>query len=124
MDSHRDNFFQGRQVRRRQSVIYYPNMTVYSQRSLMVLALLGILSGIMSLLSVNLIFHLQTQQIAVKESPPTISIVPTNVWAVLMPVSTVLSALSLTLNLCSVVVCLLHSYFTTEICRGEDDTER
>ncbi|XP_021441754.2 transmembrane protein 221 [Oncorhynchus mykiss] len=99
-------------------------MTVYSQRSLMVLALLGILSGIMSLLSVNLIFHLQTQQIAVKESPPTISIVPTNVWAVLMPVSTVLSALSLTLNLSSVVVCLLHSYFTTEICRGEDDTER
>ncbi|XP_064789259.1 transmembrane protein 221-like [Oncorhynchus masou masou] len=96
---------------------------VYSQRSLMVLSSLGILSGIMSLLSVILIFQIQSQQIAVKESPPNISIVPTNVWAVLMPVSIVLSALSLTLNLSSVMVCLLHSYFTTEICRGED-TER
>ncbi|KAJ8374576.1 hypothetical protein SKAU_G00051560 [Synaphobranchus kaupii] len=37
-----------------------------------------------------------------------------------MPVATVLTALSLTLNLSSVVVCLLHSYFTTEICKGED----
>ncbi|KAM6962883.1 transmembrane protein 221 [Aplochiton taeniatus] len=95
----------------------------YSQRSLMVLSLLGILSAIMSVLSVILIFQLQSQQSAVKESPPN-SIVPTNVWPVLMPVSTVLSALSLTLNLSSVAVCLLHSYFTTEICRGEEDTER
>ncbi|CAB1324446.1 unnamed protein product [Coregonus sp. 'balchen'] len=97
---------------------------VYSQRSLMVLSSLGILSGIMSLLSVILIFQIQSQQIAVKESPPKISIMPTNVWEVLMPVSTVLSTLSLTLNLSSVMVCLLHSYFTTEICRGEEDTER
>ncbi|XP_010869876.1 transmembrane protein 221 [Esox lucius] len=123
-DFQRDSFFRRRQVRQPQSVIYSPNMTcVYSQRSLMVLSLLGILSGIMSMLSVIQIFQLQTQQIAVKESPPTISIVPTNIWAVMMPVSTVLSGLSLTLNLSSVVVCLLQSYFTTEICRGED-TER
>lgn len=97
----------------------------YSQRSLIVLSLLGILSAIMSVLSVILIFQLQSQQAAVKESPPsTSSLIPAHVWAVLLPVSTVLSALSLTLNLSSVVVCLLHSYFSTEVCRGEQDTDR
>ncbi|XP_047443104.1 transmembrane protein 221 [Mugil cephalus] len=97
----------------------------YSQRSLIVLSLLGILSAIMSVLSVILIFQLQSHQTAVKESPPSISaLLPAHVWAVLPPVSTVLSALSLTLNMSSVVVCLLHSYFSTEVCRGEQDTER
>lgn len=97
----------------------------YSQRSLIVLSLLGILSAIMSVLSVILIFQLQSQQAAVKESPPSASsVIPAHVWAVLLPVSTVLSALSLTLNLSSVVVCLLHSYFSTEVCRGEQDTDR
>ncbi|XP_069006237.1 transmembrane protein 221 [Embiotoca jacksoni] len=97
----------------------------YSQRSLLVLSLLGILSAIMSVLSVILIFQLQSQQTAVKDSPPsTASVIPAHVWAVLLPVSTVLSALSLTLNLSSVAVCLLHSYFSTEVCRGEQDTER
>uniref|UniRef100_A0A4W6DAL3 Transmembrane protein 221 n=1 Tax=Lates calcarifer TaxID=8187 RepID=A0A4W6DAL3_LATCA len=85
----------------------------YSQRSLIVLSLLGILSAIMSVLSVILIFQLQSQQASVRESPPsTSSLIPAHVWAVLLPVSTVLSALSLTLNLSSVVVCLLHSYFS------------
>ncbi|XP_074523800.1 transmembrane protein 221 [Halichoeres trimaculatus] len=97
----------------------------YSQRSLIVLSLLGILSAIMSVLSVILIFQLQTQQMALRESPPSTSaVIPPKVWAVLLPVSAVLSALSLTLNLSSVVVCLLHSYFSTEVCRGEHDTER
>uniref|UniRef100_A0A665SWG5 Uncharacterized protein n=1 Tax=Echeneis naucrates TaxID=173247 RepID=A0A665SWG5_ECHNA len=99
----------------------------YSQRSLMVLSLLGILSAIMSVLSVILIFQLQSQQSAVKELPPSASsspVIPAHVWAVLRPVSTVLSALSLTLHLSSVVVCLLHSYFSTEVCRGEQDTDR
>ena len=98
----------------------------YSQRSLIVLSLLGILSAIMSVLSVILIFQLQSQQAAVKESPPpsTSALIPAPVWAVLLPVSTVLSALSLTLHLSSVVVCLLHSYFSTEVCRGEQDTDR
>lgn len=103
------------------------NMTLkYSQRSLIVLSLLGILSAIMSVLSVILIFQLQSQQAAVRESPPSSSssVLPAQVWAVLLPVSTVLSALSLTLHLSSVVVCLLHSYFSTEVCRGEQDTER
>lgn len=99
--------------------------THYSQRSLMVLSLLGILSAIMSVLSVILIFQLQAQQTAVKESPPSTSaIIPAPVWAVLLPVSTVLCALSLTLNLSCAVVCLLHSYSSTEVCRGERDTER
>lgn len=97
----------------------------YSQRALIVLSLLGVLSAIMSVLSVILIFQLQAQQTAVKESPPsTSSVVPAHIWAVLLPVSTVLSALSLTLHLSSVAVCLLHSYFSTEVCRGEQDTER
>ncbi|KAM6921631.1 transmembrane protein 221 [Xenentodon cancila] len=97
----------------------------YSERCLIVLSLLGILSAVMTVLSVVLIFQLQSQQRAVKESPPsTSSVIPAPVWAVLLPVSTVLSALSLTLNLSSVVVCLLHSYFSTEVCRGEQDTDR
>lgn len=97
----------------------------YSQRSLIVLSLQGVLSAIMSVLSVILIFQLQSQQAAVKEDtiPPNTSLLPAGVWAVLLPVSTVLSALSLTLNLSSVVVCLLHGYFSTEVCRGERDTE-
>uniref|UniRef100_A0A671SH94 Transmembrane protein 221-like n=1 Tax=Sinocyclocheilus anshuiensis TaxID=1608454 RepID=A0A671SH94_9TELE len=68
----------------------------YSQSSLVVLAFLGILSAIMSVLSVILIFQLQTQQAVIKDSP---------IFG-------------------SVVVCLLHSYLATEICRGEPDTQR
>ncbi|TRY81751.1 hypothetical protein DNTS_031664 [Danionella cerebrum] len=93
----------------------------YGHRSLVVLAFLGVLSAIMAVLSVILIFQLQTQQSVIKDSPAFVS---KEITAVLFPVSTVLSALSLTLNLSSVVVCLLHSYFATEICRGERDTQR
>ncbi|XP_026863953.2 transmembrane protein 221 [Electrophorus electricus] len=93
----------------------------YSHRSLIVLALLGILSAIMSVMSVILIFQLQALQASLKEPS---SLVPIEISAVLRPVSTVLSALSLTLNLSSVVLCLLHSYFPIEICRGEDDSQR
>ncbi|XP_056132971.1 transmembrane protein 221 [Lampris incognitus] len=97
----------------------------YSQRSLLVLSLLGILSAIMSVLSVILIFQLQSQHGAGKDSsPPATSVVPSHVWVVLLPLCTVLSALSLTLSLSSVVVCLLHSYFSTEICKGEQLTDR
>ncbi|XP_054458672.1 transmembrane protein 221 isoform X2 [Anoplopoma fimbria] len=68
---------------------------------------------------------LQSQQTTVKASPPsTSSLIPAQIWAVLLPVSAVLSALSLTLHLSSVVVCLLHGYFSTEVCRGEQDTDR
>ncbi|XP_058870011.1 DNA-binding protein RFXANK isoform X2 [Acipenser ruthenus] len=96
----------------------------YSQRSLIVLTLLGILSAIMSALSVILIFQLQSNQAGIKDvtSPP--SGIPVEISAVLLPVAAVLTALSLTLNLSSVVVCLLHGYFVTEICREDADTDR
>lgn len=97
----------------------------YSQRSLIVLSLLGILSAVMAVLSVILIFQLQAQQAGAKESPPSNpAVIPDYIWPVLPPVSAVLSALSLSLNLSSVVVCLLHGYFSTEVCRGEQDTDR
>lgn len=97
----------------------------YSQRSLLVLSLLGTLSAVMSVLSVLLIFQLQASQALVKQSPPsTAALVPDYIWSVLPPVSAVLSALSLSIHLSSVVVCLLHGYFSTEVCKGEQDTER
>ncbi|XP_076880322.1 transmembrane protein 221 [Brachyhypopomus gauderio] len=92
----------------------------YGQRSLVVLALLGILSAIMSVMSVILIFQLQALQASLQE-PYSFGASETS--SVVRPVSTVLSALSLTLNLSSVVLCLLHSYFTTEIWR-EDEPHR
>lgn len=97
----------------------------YNERSLLVLSLLGLLSAVMSVLSVLLLFQLRSQQAAVKESPPSTSaVIGAPLWAVLLPVSAALAALSLTLHLSSAVVCLLHSYFSTEVCRGEQDTER
>ncbi|KAM8875011.1 transmembrane protein 221-like [Spinachia spinachia] len=97
----------------------------YSQRSLIVLSLLGILSAIMSVLSVILIFQLRSVHAGGKESPPSTSpLIPAATWAVLLPVSTVLCALSLTLHLSCVVVCLLHGYFSTEVCTGGDDAQR
>ncbi|XP_077573449.1 transmembrane protein 221 [Stigmatopora nigra] len=97
----------------------------YSQRSVVILSLLGILSAMMCLLSVLLIFQLQEQQTAKKEEEEeTPSVVPQRVRPFLSPVSTILSALSVTLNLSSVVVCLLHGYFSVEGCRGEQEAER
>lgn len=96
----------------------------YGQRSLLVLSLLGILSAIMCVLSVILLFQLQSPRLVKASPPPGSSVVPAPVWLVLLPVCTVLSALSLTLHLSSAVVCLLHGYFSTEACRGEQDTQR
>lgn len=97
----------------------------YSQRSLIVLSLLGILSAVMSVLSVLLIFQLQARQAVAKESPPSTSaVIPDYIWSVLPPVSAVLSALSLSLHSGSVVVCLLHGYFSTEVCKDEQDSDR
>ena len=99
--------------------------SVYNQRSLIVLSLLGVLSAVMSVLSVTLIFQLQAQQAAVRDSPPSTSaLMPPRIWAVLLPVSAALSALSLTLHLSAAVVCLLHGYFSTEVCRGEQHSDR
>ncbi|XP_069505227.1 transmembrane protein 221 [Ambystoma mexicanum] len=86
--------------------------SVYSQRSLTVLVLLGVLAAIMSVLAATLVFQIQAQQGAVKEGPA----LPTGV---LLPVCTGLAALCLTLNACCVIVCLLHAYFSTEVCREQ-----
>ncbi|KAG7327553.1 hypothetical protein KOW79_009159 [Hemibagrus wyckioides] len=83
----------------------------YSHRALLVLALLGVLSAFMSLMSASLIFQLNAEM---KESG---SAVPGEMWAVLKPLCAVLSALSLTLNSSSAIICLLHSHFTTEMWR-------
>lgn len=83
----------------------------YSQRALLVLALLGVLSAIMSLMSASLIFQLN---VGVKESG---SAVLGEVWAVLKPLCAVLSALSLTLNSSTAIICLLHAHFTAEMWR-------
>ncbi|XP_018583638.2 transmembrane protein 221 [Scleropages formosus] len=100
----------------------------YSQRSLAVLLFLGLLSAVMALLSLMLVFQLQSHSAAMKESsppPPPPPPFPAEVCAVLVRVSAVLAALSLTLNLSSVLVCLLHTYFTTEMCcAGEDHADR
>lgn len=98
----------------------------YSQRAVIVLCLLGVLSAVMSVLSVTLILQLQSHQASVKETPTASSstLIPDHVRTVLLPVSSVLCALSLTLHLSCVVICLLHSYFSAEVCRGEQDTGR
>ncbi|CAL8254151.1 unnamed protein product [Merluccius merluccius] len=104
----------------------------YSHRSVIVLSLLGTLSAFVSVLSVVLIFQLQGSSSPSTQPPPphrdaaASSALPAGLRDVLRPVSTVLSALALTLNLSSVAVCLLHSYFSAETCGGggEQDAER
>ncbi|XP_062868745.1 transmembrane protein 221 [Trichomycterus rosablanca] len=88
----------------------------YSQKTLLVLALLGILSAVMSLMSGSLIFQLHS---GVKESESPVS---DEIFVVLKPISAVLSALSLTMTSSSTVICLLHAYFSAELWR--DHTQR
>ncbi|NXH17089.1 TM221 protein, partial [Bucco capensis] len=44
--------------------------------------------------------------------------------AVLLPLSAVLAALCLVLNVSCFLLCLLHGYFSTELCRGQPGTDR
>ncbi|NXD14234.1 TM221 protein, partial [Nothocercus nigrocapillus] len=44
--------------------------------------------------------------------------------AVLLPVSAVLASLCLVLNVSCLLLCLLHGYFSTELCRGQPGSER
>ncbi|NWV86640.1 TM221 protein, partial [Dasyornis broadbenti] len=46
------------------------------------------------------------------------------VAAALLPVSAVLAALCLVLNVSCLLLCLLHGYFSTELCRGQPGPER
>ncbi|NWS32728.1 TM221 protein, partial [Polioptila caerulea] len=49
---------------------------------------------------------------------------PEPVAAALLPVSAVLAALCLVLNVSCLLLCLLHGYFSTELCRGQPGPER
>ncbi|NWI37152.1 TM221 protein, partial [Picathartes gymnocephalus] len=49
---------------------------------------------------------------------------PEPVAAALLPVSAVLAALCLVLNLSCLLLCLLHGYISTELCRGQPGPER
>ncbi|XP_030073732.1 transmembrane protein 221 [Microcaecilia unicolor] len=97
--------------------------STYSQHSLTVLALFGILAAVMSVLSLLLIFQIQGGQLLVKQgpSPAGFSVAGADV---LLPVSAVLAALCLSLNISCLSICLLHSYFTTDVCRGDADPDR
>ncbi|NXR95638.1 TM221 protein, partial [Hypocryptadius cinnamomeus] len=49
---------------------------------------------------------------------------PEPVAAAVLPVSAVLAALCLVLNVSCLLLCLLHGYFSTELCRGQPGPER
>ncbi|NXX30159.1 TM221 protein, partial [Nicator chloris] len=49
---------------------------------------------------------------------------PEPVAAALLSVSAVLAALCLVLNVSCLLLCLLHGYFSTELCRGQPGPER
>ncbi|NXM68539.1 TM221 protein, partial [Serilophus lunatus] len=49
---------------------------------------------------------------------------PELVAEVLLPVSAVLAALCLVLNVSCLLLCLLHGYFSTELCRGQPGADR
>uniref|UniRef100_A0A803W3A9 Uncharacterized protein n=1 Tax=Ficedula albicollis TaxID=59894 RepID=A0A803W3A9_FICAL len=90
----------------------------YPQRALTVLLLFGTLSAAMALLSSSLIFQLPSGRAAPGAAPGA------PVAAALVPVSAVLAALCLVLNVSCFLLCLLHGYFSTELCRGQPGTER
>ncbi|NWT09544.1 TM221 protein, partial [Vireo altiloquus] len=49
---------------------------------------------------------------------------PEPVAAAVLPVSAVLAALCLVLNVSCLLLCLLHGYCSTELCRGQPGTDR
>ncbi|NXA43169.1 TM221 protein, partial [Eudromia elegans] len=49
---------------------------------------------------------------------------PAAAAALLLPVAAALAALCLVLNVSCLLLCLLHGYFSTELCRGQAGTER
>lgn len=101
--------------------------SAYPQRALTVLLLFGTLSAAMALLSSNLIFQLPSGRAAPGAAPGAGAgggALPEPVAAALVPVSAVLTALCLVLNVSCFLLCLLHGYFSTELCRGQPGTER
>ncbi|KAM3656804.1 transmembrane protein 221 [Ammospiza maritima maritima] len=93
--------------------------SAYPQRALTVLLLFGTLSAAMALLSSSLIFQLPSGRAA-----PGAGALPEPVAAAVLPVSAVLAALCLVLNVSCLLLCLLHGYFSTELGRGQRGPER
>ncbi|PIO32850.1 hypothetical protein AB205_0133000 [Aquarana catesbeiana] len=92
----------------------------YSHHSIVALALFGILAAIMASLSVILIFQVQS---ASKQGDLSAGLGPVAA-RILLPASAVLAALCLALNASCLLLCLLHSYFTAEVCREDPDSSR
>uniref|UniRef100_A0A8C5QDF0 Transmembrane protein 221 n=1 Tax=Leptobrachium leishanense TaxID=445787 RepID=A0A8C5QDF0_9ANUR len=92
----------------------------YSQQSLTVLALFGVLAAIMASLSVILIFQVQS---TAKQGDITSGLGPV-AGRILLPASVVLSALCLALNASCFLLCLLHSYFVSEAGREDSESRR
>lgn len=97
----------------------------YPQRALTVLLLFGTLSAAMALLASSLIFQLPAGRTGPGPGPgPGRGALPEAAAAALLPVSAVLAALCLVLNVSCLLLCLLHGYFSTELCRGQAGTDR
>ncbi|XP_040276303.1 transmembrane protein 221 [Bufo bufo] len=92
----------------------------YSHQSIIVLALFGILAAIMASLSVILIFQVQS---TTKQGDLNAGLGPA-AGRILLPASAVLAALCLALNTSCLLLCLLLSYFTAEVCREDPDSRR
>ncbi|XP_053321723.1 transmembrane protein 221 [Spea bombifrons] len=92
----------------------------YSQQSLIVLALFGVLAAIMASLSAILIFQVQS---TAKQGEHAAGL-GTEAGRVLLPASVVLASLCLALNTSCFLLCLLHSYFTAEVCREDPESRR
>ncbi|XP_041327031.1 transmembrane protein 221 [Pyrgilauda ruficollis] len=97
--------------------------SAYPQRALTVLLLFGTLSAAMALLSSSLIFQLPSGRAAPGAGGGR-GALPEPVAAALLPVSAVLAALCLVLNVSCLLLCLLHGYCSTELCRGQPGPER
>ncbi|KAM5193597.1 transmembrane protein 221 [Mantella aurantiaca] len=92
----------------------------YSHHSIVALGLFGILAAVMASLSVVLIFQVQS---ATKQGDLSAGLGPVAA-RILLPASAVLAALCLALNASCLLLCLLHSYFTAEVCRDDPDSRR
>lgn len=97
----------------------------YPQRALTVLLLFGTLAAAMALLASSLIFQLPSGRAGAGTGTGAgRGALPEPAAAVLLPVSAVLAALCLVLNVSCLLLCLLHGYFSTELCRGQPGPDR
>ncbi|XP_075592375.1 transmembrane protein 221 [Balearica regulorum gibbericeps] len=101
--------------------------SAYPQRALTVLLLFGTLAAAMALLASSLIFQLPSGRAGTAPGAGPGAgrgALPEPAAAVLLPVSAVLAALCLVLNVSCLLLCLLHGYFSTELCRGQPGPDR